>query len=490
MLGPLQPPPPLAPVAGTAVVLGSRAPLGVIATIARHEAGRLVSSFRFPLVSVLLVALLALTAVTSSERYDRDRRAQAAVAGNHAASLQGLTVDGMAEVRHPAVRPPWRLSFAVDGGQAATPDVYEQALSPLVTPELRRAERGNDRLPGPSPLDWMFAIRVVLSLAAFLLGYDAICGERQSGTLKLVMSYPIPRWKVVAGKLAALWSCLAAPFLLGVALCGALLFALGEAPRGTADLVKAGLVVLLGLWAAAFFALAALTVSAAARTPSTSLSVLALLWIGAVVGVPALGYLLAHRLAPLPTEGKVGQRMQEVQRRTAREHAGREGRWRAAEWAAADGYAWERASARAETERRRLQEEVRWWVIGRKLGQARLAHGISSLSPALLIQDLGERLTGSGVWRDEAFLAQARAFRSVLEDRARKLDLADAESPHILFFKGYLSRRPVPPGAVPPFTFREVPVAGSLAAAGPAAALLALETLLLGGFLFARRERE
>jgi ABC-2 family transporter protein len=482
------PSPPLAPAAGSGKVAAElRSPRGVVATIARHEAGRLAASIRFRLIAVLLLGLLVLPAVTASARYDRERRAQAAAAESHAASLRGTTVDGLAEVRHPAIRPPWRLAFAVEGGQAATPDVYGQALSPLVAPELRRAERGNDRLPGPAPLDWMFAIRVILSLAAFLLGHDAICGERQAGTLKLLMSYPVPRWKVLAGKLAALWGCLAFPFLAGAALSCALIPALGKVPLATVDLVKAGLVVLLGLWAAAFFALIALAVSAAVRTSSTSLSVLALLWVGAVVAVPALAHLLAHRLAPLPAEGEVGRRMLEVQRRIAREHAGQEGRWRAPEWAAADGYAWERASARAEIERRRLQEEVRWWVIDRKLEQARLARRIASLSPALLVQDLGERLTGSGVWRDQAFLEQARAFGSILADRARKLDQADPASPHILFFQGYLSRRPVPPGALPPFTFREIPVARGLANAGPPLALLALETLLLGGLVFRPR---
>lgn len=461
-----------------------RPPRGAVATIARHEVNRLVASLRFRLVSVLLLALLILSAITAPEWYDRERRAQAAAAESYAASLRGVTVDGLAEVRHPALRPPWRLAFAVDGGQAATPDVYEQALSPLVAPELRRAERGNDRLPGSAPLDWMFAIRVVLSLAAFLLGHDAICGERQAGTLKLLMSHPIPRWQMLTAKLAALWGCLAVPFLAGAALSGALVFALGKVPLSAGDLAKAGLVVLLGLWAAAFFALVALAVSAAARTSSTSLSVLALLWVGAVVAVPALGHLLAHRLAPLPADAEVGRRLAAVQQRIARDHAGHEGRWRIPEWAAADGYAWERASARAETERRRLQDEVRWSMIGRMLEQARTARALASVSPALLIQDLGERLTGSGVWRDQAFLAQARAYRAVLEERVRKLDQADPASPHILFFQGYLSKRTVPPGTLPPFTFREVPVAHALANAGPSLALLLFETFLLLGLVF------
>jgi hypothetical protein len=183
--------------------------------------------------------------------------------------------------------------------------------------------------------------------------------------------------------------------------------------------------------------------------------------------------------------------MLEVQQRIASEHAGREGRWRGPEWAAADGYAWERESARIEVERRRLQGEVRWWAVARKLAQARLARRLASLSPPSLVQDLGERLTGSGSWRDRAFLSQARAFRSVLEDRVRRLDAADPASPHLLFFRGYLSRHPVPPREIPHFVFREIPVTEGLANAVPALALFGLEILvlaLLAVLLFSRQE--
>ena len=500
MLAPLPPSRPL--VSGAAAEAAARLPVhGVIATIARHEAHRLISSFRFVAISILLLLLLILPAVTASARYRLEREAQSAVAEEHAASLRrptvddptvdDPTVDDLVEIRYPALRSPWRLAFAVDGGQAATPDVYEQSLSPFVAPELRRTQRDNYRLPGPVLLDWLFAIRVVLSLAAFLLAHDALCGERQAGTLRLLLSSPVPRWKILAGKLVALWVCLAAVLVLGLALSGGLLFALGQVPLGGEDLLKTGLVALLGLWAAALFTLTALAVSAAVRAPSTSLSVLALLWVGGVVVIPALGNLLAHRLSPVPAEREVEQRMLEARQRIAWEHAGSEGRWRAPEWAATDGYAWERASARAEVERRELQEEIRWWVIDRKLRQARLARTLAALAPPALVQDLGERLTGSGGWRDRAFLAQARAFRSVLEDRVRRLDAADPASPHILFFRGYLSQRPVQARDIPRFALREIPAAEGLALAAPALAVLGLETLilmLLAVYLFARQE--
>lgn len=450
-----------------------------------NEVRQVTGGIRFRVSALLLIAVMVLAAVTAGARYRDEALAQASVIKNHFRETAGLSIDLLAEVLHPALKPPWRLSLVVDGGQTAAPDLYSQALSPLVTPEIRRIRGGNYRLPSREPLDWMFAIRILLPLAAFLLGYDAICGERRAGTLKLLLSYPVPRWKVLAGKLLALWSCLAAPLVAGAILSLLLAIGMGGIPLTAGDLARAGLVLLLGLWAAFFFVLATLLMSALSRDPSASLSVLAWLWVAGVIVVPAVSGLLAHRLRPVPTEGEVGLRMKAI----ARDHEGGEGRWRRPEWAAADGFAWERRSAVVENRRFELQEEIRRGVLQSKAAQARLARSLSSLSPMSLTQDLAERLTGSGLGRDESFHEQARSFRAVLAERIRTLDARDPESPHILFFSGYLSKRPVGTGELPRFTFRERSARQGLSDARMALGLFALETIALAAvslFVFIR----
>ena len=41
---------------------------------------------------------------------------------------------------------------------------------------------------------------MLLPLIALLLSYDAICGELDRGTLLLLLSYPVARWQLIAGK--------------------------------------------------------------------------------------------------------------------------------------------------------------------------------------------------------------------------------------------------------------------------------------------------
>ena len=64
--------------------------------------------------------------------------------------------------------------------------------------------------------DLLFVVGVVLSLLAFFISYDAVSGERESGTLKLLMSYSVPRDTVILAKWVGGYMSLALPFLVAL----------------------------------------------------------------------------------------------------------------------------------------------------------------------------------------------------------------------------------------------------------------------------------
>ncbi len=51
-----------------------------------------------------------------------------------------------------------------------------------------------------SDIDWVFVISLFLSFVTLVLSYDRICGEREAGTLRLMLAGPIPRYKILFGK--------------------------------------------------------------------------------------------------------------------------------------------------------------------------------------------------------------------------------------------------------------------------------------------------
>ena len=58
----------------------------------------------------------------------------------------------------------------------------------------------------------------VIPLIALMLAYDAVVGEDESGTLLLLMTYPLSRWQLLVGKMMGHWVILACSTLIGFGL--------------------------------------------------------------------------------------------------------------------------------------------------------------------------------------------------------------------------------------------------------------------------------
>lgn len=450
---------------------------GGVRAIFRHELSSLIGRPLWRVAATALIGLLIAGSWTAACRYHAELSEEQEWQAQYEEELANRTVAAVAGRRHPMFKAPWRLSFLVDGGQATTPNSYRQQLDPREIPKLARTSTRNDRLPNSPPLDWLLVARLVLPLLSFGLCFDRISGEREAGTLRLLLSYPVSRWQVLAGKFLAAWVCLAIPFLLGSA--AGLGWMAQVQTWNREELVKIGCIVCLLLWALAFFVGMALLASALLREAADSLNVLLLLWVALVLVAPALAVFAAQRLRPTPAHGQVEQRLQGAREQIGREYRGQDSRWRRVELAARDGFAWERRSGEATSRLFERREKIRRQALAAKLEQVEIAGALAAISPVFLVQGVAERLVGTGVLRDRSFLEQAWQFRTPLAEAVRRHDARDPASPHILFFPSYMSQRPLPPSAVPRFAFREVTVRQGLAAALPWLLLLAFETLAL-----------
>jgi ABC-type transport system involved in multi-copper enzyme maturation permease subunit len=152
----------------------------------------------------------------------------------------------------------------------------------------------------PAP-DFVYVVKVILSLVALLFGFDQISRERESGVLRLLLSNPVSRASVLAGKWLGNFASLAVPFVL-VALLGFALMNLDPGIRFGADgtfrflLLLAAALVYIGL----FLSLGMLVSSLTRRSAST-LVILLLLWTLLVFILPNLGTLAAKQMVQVPS---------------------------------------------------------------------------------------------------------------------------------------------------------------------------------------------
>ncbi|TDI12887.1 MAG: hypothetical protein E2P04_04580, partial [Acidobacteria bacterium] len=83
-------------------------------------------------------------------------------------------------------------------------------------------------------MDLEFTFQIVLSLLAILFAYDAVCGERERGTLRLTFSQAVPRATYILGKLVGSLLALTVPLLIPLA-AGALLLPLMGVPMSSRE---------------------------------------------------------------------------------------------------------------------------------------------------------------------------------------------------------------------------------------------------------------
>jgi ABC-type transport system involved in multi-copper enzyme maturation permease subunit len=153
-------------------------------------------------------------------------------------------------------------------------------------------------------IDFAFIVQVVLSLFAILFTYDAINGEREKGTLRLVFSNSIPRAKFLLAKSAGAWLGLVVPILIPV-LLSILLVLLFKVPM-TAEHWKR-LIALMGVSVLFFtlFIVLGIFFSTISRHSRVSFMYSLVIWIAFVFIIPRAGVITAAQIIEVPSVAEI-----------------------------------------------------------------------------------------------------------------------------------------------------------------------------------------
>ena len=191
--------------------------------------------------------------------------------------------------------------------------VYDAVASATVRPGyapgvwISNAER-NFTLPSRVRLDWAFVIVVVFGVTGIVLSYAAINGEKEDGTLGLLLSYSIPRCSVFLGKYLALAVAAVVPLLAG-SLIGLLVVQV-FAPGGL-TWAHAGDVAVFLAFAGAYISLVVLLslfVSALTHRSAIAALILLAVWAFWTFLIPGISRLLVEKVHPLPSELEMASR--------------------------------------------------------------------------------------------------------------------------------------------------------------------------------------
>ncbi|MCI0513436.1 ABC transporter permease subunit [candidate division KSB1 bacterium] len=282
-------------------------------------------------------------------------------------------------------------------------------------------------------LDLSFIVQIVLSLLAILFTYDAINGEREDGTLRLVFSNALPRIKFILAKFIGAWAGLVIPLLVPL-LLGFLLIQFYHVHFTGAQWLHIFIFLGIALLYFTFFIGLGILVSALNRHSAGSFLILLVIWVSLVLILPRLGAMLAGRLVPAPSlaevEGQIdgyakdrwNQYTAEIESNfrareqqtagmtpAAREAFNQENTW---QWMEQNETARRQVEADIHQASRRLREELQ----NKKAVQERLALLLARFSPVSAFQLASMRLTGTDIWLKSRFENALEIYHQLVTD--------------------------------------------------------------------------
>ena len=172
-----------------------------------------------------------------------------------------------------ALRPPRPLQVFAQGveqevGQAVKVLLFEV---PYQTEAIAPFQSGNPYLAIFASFDIVYIFQLVLGLLAILIASETVSGEKEDGTLRLMLTTNVSRAQVLAGKVLAGLTTLAIPTALGFILLTILLLGTEYIEVGVGEWLRLGLLLALSLLYLLVFYLIGLAISCATHRSATSL---------------------------------------------------------------------------------------------------------------------------------------------------------------------------------------------------------------------------
>ncbi|HEY4611577.1 MAG TPA: ABC transporter permease subunit [Bacteroidota bacterium] len=343
-------------------------------------------------------------------------------------------------------------------------------------------------------LDLNFVVIIVLSLFAILFGYDAINGEKEAGTLKLVLSNSVSRSQFILSKLLGSLLALVVPLLVPL-LVGCLILIGFGIPIAANEWVRLAVLLAGGLCSFAAFLTLSTMISGFLVRSSASFLLSLVVWIFFVLIVPKVSVLAAVQLVDVPNLDVV-----EVQKRKFATQGFENRRIKMQEWIQANsepGVDWSKKFNAFQDSMFRAAEKERELFFGRlnedwrnrKALQEGWAFALSRVSPTALFQIAAMNLANTDVALKYRYLDDLDRYQDQYADFIQKKVGTLGHARIVLRFAGQQSTeeepKPLNPTELPEFVETQRPLGETLTAALPDMGLLGIFVVIffVGAFI-------
>ena len=226
-----------------------------------------------------IVCLMSTAAAVFVQVEDYEKRLAAYHVALQEHQDETRTWDLYSQINPKAHRKPNPLSIFNVGMEKSGADMVSIELAtPIWEKEAQKQGSDNPFLSIFLSVDVIFVFKIVLSALAILFAYNTISGEREEGTLKLVLSNPIPRDALVLGKylggMLSLFPIVVMSFTIGVVIA----YASPATDLDVGDLLRLVMVLLVSLLYVSICYLLGMLLSVWTKEAATTLILSMFIW--------------------------------------------------------------------------------------------------------------------------------------------------------------------------------------------------------------------
>jgi ABC-type transport system involved in multi-copper enzyme maturation permease subunit len=393
----------------------------MLGEIIKKEIREIITSAKFIVTFVLCAILVLLSVVMGISNYNADQREHdRAVALNKQGLESRHSIFEVAEFGTKVYKRPQVLGTIVNGveadagrGMKVGPGTDPEAVDFKYLGNLVLAVFGN--------LDLAFIVRVVLSLLAILFTYDALTGEKEKGTLRLIFSNAVPRDVLILGKATGGFLCLLVSLIVPFVLALLILIAYPTISLAGDDWVRLAMIFAVFLLYISVFFMLGLFVSARTHRSTTSFLVLLFIWVTFVMIFPKISVMAAAQLKPIPSANEMRVKKDQFLQALYREsqakfqayvesHPNPRGKEGLKAWQQQCMNVWEDLSkARDKKNEEFIASADRDYQL-RKQNQDRLALDLSCISPAGAMMFASMSIARTGLREQQRYLESVRSY--------------------------------------------------------------------------------
>jgi len=179
--------------------------------------------------------------------------------------------------------------------------------------DVNMEEFHNDPLPVMFPLiDLTFIVTILMSLVALLFSYDSICGEKEDGTLKMILSYDISRTKLLFGKIIGGSLTLLIPYVFSL-FVGLFVILVNSRVQWTVnDWGAFGFILVASIIFIMLFYSLGIFISSRHFSSSSSIMTSLFVWVLLILIIPNLSPYAASFLSKTPSRIRLGREISRI----------------------------------------------------------------------------------------------------------------------------------------------------------------------------------